>query len=144
MRKSQLKTIINECIQEVLTEKKLIKKKKAIQLIKEIVEENDLELEEIFQLGKSAEEKYYEDVERLTVQYKELFNDLNSKEPSDDQVKKALEYAGKEDKYAGNFVKQGESKVIAYDSKSRNKIVNFIQKQMGGTGGQGSSVMGRE
>ena len=42
MRKSQLKTIINECIQEVLTEKKLNKKKKAIQLIKEIIEENDL------------------------------------------------------------------------------------------------------
>lgn len=55
MKKSDLKVLINECIHEVLAEETANKKTKAINEIKRIIAEEDIEeedLEEIFGLGK--------------------------------------------------------------------------------------------
>lgn len=141
MRKSDLKALINECIHEVLAEETANTKAKAINEIKRIIAENELteeELEEILGLGKSAEEKYATDVERLTKQYMELYKKAYGKDPSDNEVKNSLEHAKGQDKYNGEFkiVKDSKGKnIIQYDSKSRSAFVQTIQKLSGGKGG---------
>jgi uncharacterized protein YeaO (DUF488 family) len=54
MKKSELQSLINECIGEVLNEGKVAKKKEAIKEIKRIITENEIdeiELDEIFGFG---------------------------------------------------------------------------------------------
>jgi hypothetical protein len=54
MKKSELQSLINECIGEVLNEGKVAKKKEAIKEIKRIIAENEIEeteIDEIFGFG---------------------------------------------------------------------------------------------
>jgi len=54
MKKSELQSLINECIGEVLNEGKVAKKKEAIKEIKRIIAENEIEeteIDEIFVFG---------------------------------------------------------------------------------------------
>jgi hypothetical protein len=114
MKKSDLKALINECIHEVLAEETADKKTRAINEIKRIIAENEIEeteLEEVFGLFGDKDKKYATDIERLTKQFKEEYKKLFGKDPSDDELKTALKDAGKRDNYQGKF--EGESKKSA-------------------------------
>jgi hypothetical protein len=128
MKKSELQSLINECIGEVLNEGKAAKKKEAIKKIKSIIAENEIdenELDEIFGLGKkeNAEGKA-----RLEKQYDELAAKATKKAPKE----AALAYAKKEDNYEGTFmVDRG---VMQYKSKAKG-----LQGKTGGSSGMGTA-----
>ena len=50
MKQTELKTLINECVREVMAEEKADKKKAAIKKIQEIVTESELGEEELYEL----------------------------------------------------------------------------------------------
>jgi len=50
MKQTELKAIINECVREVMNEEKVAKKKLALQKIKEIISENEIEETEVNEL----------------------------------------------------------------------------------------------
>jgi hypothetical protein len=137
MKKTELQSLINECIGEVLNEGKANKKKLAIKEIKRIIAENELseaDMEEgkmgdIFKqtLGISSKK----DMEAAS----KSFDEVNAKAKTDQSKNKAkwLERA-KGYSYLGNFVigKNGE---LAWEGKSA------APKTIGGTqpGGTGSN-----
>jgi len=111
MKKSELQSLINECIGEVLNEGKAAKKKEAIKKIKSIIAENEIdesELNEFFGKKENAEGKA-----RLEKQYDELAPKASKKAPKE----AALAYAKKEDNYEGTFlIDRG---VLQYNSKEK-------------------------
>jgi uncharacterized coiled-coil protein SlyX len=126
MKKSELQSLINECIGEVLNEGKVAKKKEAIKEIKRIIAENELEeidLKALYQKGKdianqtlgtsSSEDKEaaMASLNKAIVTYgKEI-----SKEQKDRLIANAKSYS-----FKGAFV-------VGKDSKG-NKIISFEGK----------------
>jgi hypothetical protein len=135
MKKSELQSLINECIGEVLNEGKAAKKKLAIKEIKRIIAENELskaDIEEgILDVAKQtlgiSSKKDKEAAEKS-------FDEVNAKAKTDQSKNKAkwMERA-KGYSYLGKFVigKNGE---LAFDGKSAApKTIGGTQP--GGTGG---------
>jgi hypothetical protein len=126
MKRTELQSLINECIGEVLNEGKVKKKKLAIQEIKRIIAENEIaetELGEVFDVFKSKERKEKEaaaikaDKDRLIDQFNGLKSELNDKKVT---VEKALAFAERyKDNFKGNFaLDKGE---LNYnEAKSKN------------------------
>lgn len=114
MKKSELQSLINECIGEVLNEGKVAKKKEAIKEIKRIIAENEIEkteVDEIFGLFKKKENP--EGKARLEKQYDEMAAKATKKASKVD----ALARAEKEDNYEGDFsVSKG---ILVYNSKGK-------------------------
>jgi hypothetical protein len=136
MKKSELQSLINECIGEVLNEGKVAKKKLAIKEIKRIIAENELSKDEV--------EESILDIAKQTLgisssKDKEAasksFDEVNAKAKTDQTKNKEkwMERA-KGYSYLGKFVigKNGE---LAFEGKSA------APKTIGGTqpGGTGSN-----
>jgi hypothetical protein len=136
MKKSELQSLINECIGEVLNEGKAAKKKLAIKEIKRIIAENELSKDEV--------EESILDIAKQTLgisssKDKEAasksFDEVNAKAKTDQTKNKEkwMERA-KGYSYLGKFVigKNGE---LAFEGKSA------APKTIGGTqpGGTGSN-----
>jgi len=136
MKKSELQSLINECIGEVLNEGKAAKKKLAIKEIKRIIAENELSKDEVEEgildiakqtLGISSSK----DKEAAS----KSFDEVNAKAKTDQTKNKEkwMERA-KGYSYLGKFVigKNGE---LAFEGKSA------APKTIGGTqpGGTGSN-----
>lgn len=111
MKRTELQSLINECIAEVLAENR---KATVINEIKRIIAENKMpeeELEEIFGLFKKKENP--EGKARLEKQYDEMAAKAVKKASKAD----ALARAEKEDNYEGDFaVVKG---VLVYNSKGK-------------------------
>ena len=111
MKRTELQSLINECIAEVLAENR---KAIVINEIKRIIAENEMpeeELEEIFGLFKKKENP--EGKARLEKQYDEMAAKAVKKASKAD----ALARAEKEDNYEGDFaVVKG---VLVYNSKGK-------------------------
>lgn len=134
MKKSELQSLINECIGEVLNEGKVKKKKLAIQEIKRIIAENEIgsdDLDEAFDLFKSKATKEKEaaekeaaskaDKDRLTKQFNDLkFKLTDQKSTIEDALALAARY---KDDFKGDFVVRG--RVLNYEpSKEKNPFQN--------------------
>ncbi len=111
MKKTELQSLINECIAEVLAENR---KATVINEIKRIIAENEMpeeELNEIFGLFKKKENP--EGKTRLEKQYDEMAAKATKKASKVD----ALARAEKEDNYEGDFsVSKG---ILVYNSKGK-------------------------
>jgi len=123
MRKSELQSLINECIGEVLNEAKAAKKKEAIKEIKRIIAENELEeidLKALYQKGKDIANQTLgtsssEDKDAAMMSLDAAIKDYGkevSKEQKDKLIANAKSYSFK-----------GKFKVIK-DSKG-NKTITF-------------------
>lgn len=111
MKKTELQSLINECIAEVLAENRKVT---VINEIKRIIAENEMpeeELNEIFGLFKKKENP--EGKTRLEKQYDEMAAKATKKASKVD----ALARAEKEDNYEGDFsVSKG---ILVYNSKGK-------------------------
>lgn len=134
MKRTELQSLINECIGEVLNEGRASKKKLAIQEIKRIIAENEIgeaELNE-FDLFKSKEKKEKEaaelkaDKDRLTAQFDELKTKLtNKKGTAEDALALAARY---KDNFKGNFV--NNKGVLNYTpAKDKNPFQDRVGKR---------------
>jgi hypothetical protein len=132
MKKTELQSLINECIGEVLNEGKVKKKKLAIQEIKRIIAENELsgaDLEEISvmgtlkrasdigkqALGVSSEKDKAAAMASLDMAIKGLGKEI-SKEQKDKLIANAKSYS-----FMGEFKVTKDSKgnkIITFDGKS--------------------------
>jgi anaerobic ribonucleoside-triphosphate reductase len=132
MKKSELQSLINECIGEVLNEGKAAKKKLAIKEIKRIIAENELseyDLEEISvmgtlkragdigkqALGISSEKDKAAAIASLDMAIKDLGKEI-SKEQKDKLIANAKSYS-----FMGEFKVTKDSKgnkIITFDGKS--------------------------
>ena len=126
MKRTELQSLINECIAEVLAENK---KATVISEIKRIIAENEMpeeELDEIFGMFKKKENP--EGKTRLEKQYDEMAAKATKKASKVD----ALARAKKEDNYEGDFlVSKG---VLVYNSKSKG-----LQGKTGGSSSYGTA-----
>ena len=122
MKKSELQSLINECIGEVLNEAKAAKKKEAIKKIKNIIAENELEeidLKALYQKGKDIGKQTFGISSKKDEEAAEKsFDEVNAKAKTDQSKNKAkwMERA-KGYSYLGKFVigKNGE---LAFEGKS--------------------------
>ena len=113
MKKSELQSLINECIGEVLNEGKVAKKKEAIKEIKRIIAENEIEENELNEFFGFGKKENAEGKARLEKQYDEMAAKATKKASKED----ALARAKKEDNYEGDFaVSKG---VLVYNSKEK-------------------------
>jgi hypothetical protein len=136
MKRTELQSLINECIGEVLNEGKANKKKLAIKEIKRIIAENELSKEEVEEgILDIAKQTFGISSKKDMEAASKSFDEVNAKAKTDQSKNKAkwLERA-KGYSYLGNFVigKNGE---LAWEGKSA------APKTMGGTqpGGTGSN-----
>ena len=119
MKRTELQSLINECIGEVLNEGRASKKKLAIREIKRIINENEIEASELgeaFDIFKSKATKEKEaaekeaaskaDKDRLTKQFNDLkFKLTNQKSTIEDALALAARY---KDDFKGDFVVRGK------------------------------------
>jgi len=136
MKRTELQSLINECIGEVLNEGKANKKKLAIKEIKRIIAENELSEADIEEgILDVAKQTFGISSKKDKEAAEKSFDEVNAKAKTDQSKNKAkwLERA-KGYSYLGNFVigKNGE---LAWEGKSA------APKTMGGTqpGGTGSN-----
>jgi DNA-binding transcriptional MerR regulator len=133
MKKSELQSLINECISEVLNEGRASKKNLAIQEIKRIIAENEIGESDLNELDlfKSKEKKEKEaaelkaDKDRLTTQFDGLKDKLtNKKSTAEDALALAMRY---KDNFKGNFI---SNKGILNYTPAKDK--NPFQDRTGG------------
>jgi hypothetical protein len=128
MKKTELKSLINECIHEVLAEETVSRKASAVKQIRNIINENQLEeadLEEIFGFGGKpvTDEEIVKYMSSHPTRKK-----IWAKASTDADVKAALIKFLKDNK---NYVKNNEVLMnIDYDPKTKSII-----KTKGGAGG---------
>jgi DNA-binding transcriptional MerR regulator len=132
MKKTELQSLINECIGEVLNEGRASKKNLAIQEIKRIIAENEIGENDLneFDLFKSKEKKEKEaselkaDKDRLTAQFDGLKDKLtNKKSTAEDALALAMRY---KDNFKGEFI---NNKGILNYTPAKDK--NPFQDRMG-------------
>jgi hypothetical protein len=128
MKRTELQSLINECIGEVLNEGRANKKKLAIREIKRIIAENEIgeaELLKEFDLFKSKATKEKEaaelktDKDRLTAQFEKLKSGLSNQKAT---IEDALALAARfKDNFKGDFVVRG--KQLNYEpAKDKNPL----------------------
>jgi hypothetical protein len=112
MRKSELQSLINECIGEVLNEAKAAKKKEAIKKIKNIIAEN--ELEEI-------------DIKGMFSKAKDIANQTLGTSSSEDKDAAMMSLDAAIKDYGKEVSKEQKDKLIAnaksYSFKGKFKVI---------------------